>query len=143
MSDDLQAAAERYRANLYDDGEMFENSAGAFLSNLRNLTYSPTKAADAAALAKAYLAARPADDSEAVTWDWIKSIAHEYVGPKHDPSAWLDSEIFQVGLDCEECRVMRTDDDDDSVLHIPIKTRHAVRNLCRVLGIEIKEQVNG
>jgi len=84
---------------------------------------------DLVMLAKAYLAEHRADDGELITFPWIESIGgvtadsgRVYLDT-YDMSFW----IVQGGLNLT------------GTTHI-IKTRGQLRQLCRALGVEIKEK---
>lgn len=135
--DDLSAACERLLANKYDDGEMFENSGGGFLSNTGELDYSIQKAADQALLARAYLAQQQqprrvdGDDDEPVSEDWLRSIGFQ---PGHlEAGLWLQSTIgINAELECVVCNARPK-----------ITNRGDVRRLAACIGIELKEPTNG
>jgi hypothetical protein len=129
---DIQSAAERYRG--YSDFCKTEHDKGfnGIVMPYRGVT------ADAIVLADAYLAEHPADDGEAITEDWLRSIEHD---------------LQSVGFEFHVCRNQTTDewephhfsiehrpDDGEGPIFIPCKmvtTRGDLRLLCRALGIPL------
>lgn len=128
MSDELRAAAERYRTNDYEF-----DAAGAATA-FQN---------DAYLLAEAYFAERPADDEEPVTREKLKGLSVEQF---HEALMW--SYDFGGGLS-----VMGVDDDPPETWKWTLNTRPNqyadiknpqtcgdVRRLFAALGVELNEE---
>ena len=114
MSNEVKEAAERLR-------EEFE-------------VHSSGIARDACVVAEAYLAEHAADDGEAVTAEWLRTVG--FYGKVNRPLSFTQGELTLVieGPRCWINMGMRTK-------HLPpnIKTRGDVRRLCNALGVELKE----
>lgn len=88
---------------------------------------------DRAILAKAWLAEHPADDDEAVTEEWLRSVGAED----------LDEGIFRFtskrGIEVFIWLPSRTVNFGDAEYRTPLKTRGEMRCLAKLLNIPLKE----
>lgn len=125
MSDELRAAAERFREyeRLADAGE-----------GLQDYEQIDDDIID---LARAYLASSLADDGEPLTMDWWKSLNSNsrFLCKQRYTLQVEDDGSFQMDADVwlEECMLF-------SIPLPHVQTRGDVRRLCAALGIELKEK---
>lgn len=126
MSDDVLAAAERCRGLA---GPGWVDVAEA----------SPECVADLLTLARAYLAANPADDATAVDETWLRAVGWQ---TSPGSSAWVHTRLagglaVHLRLTLDECRLY---DASAKWVAIPVPaTRGHVRRLCAALGVPLTE----
>lgn len=131
MRPELREAAERLR-RMRQESESHDGGYPANAEGRRQSLY------DHAALAEAYLAEHRADDAEPITEDWLRSVGFDTA----DNPAWVwigdNFKIarHRVGGRWQICYL----DDNGPSTDIPgPNTRHDLRQLCRALGIELRE----
>jgi hypothetical protein len=152
MSDELRAAAERFRR--VEAGERHKIVYGfdgeemdSFMERMLENAYT----ADWKLLAKAYLAEHPADDSEPADNAYCKKISSRR--RRGWPDRYILDEIsrdYFLEFDCspveeseaEDCMVLMRrlpEVDEDGIVLIYHATRGDVRRLCAALGVELKD----
>jgi hypothetical protein len=136
----LEAAAKlrRHYAAIKTD-ETFEESPYFCKGTRKSSWFEGELGDDEESLAKAYLAEHPVDDEELVTEEWLRSVgfkeeANEFGSLSIGPDSML---VWETFTDAPPEFFIRTWE----LRHV--KTRGAVRLLCKALGIELKASVPG
>ncbi len=141
MRDEVRERAERLRAFNEISGPDFYQKVYAIYNCDDTSRINRYLRADAFALAKAYLAEHPADDGEAVTEDWLRSLATKTLmcGKEIDYHRFKFENGFSRLNIYPDCSVSIERNDDEIPLPLQLNTRGDVRLLCRALGIPLKE----